>query len=627
MRFERRHLAGTGTWLFLGLISVASAWPRANLTFDPNPVDLYPASAGDTLTVELRIDSSELVMGVNLIFAHDPTRVHVTGLAAGPFLGRNGGSVANRSIYDNEAGRCSVSLGVLGGDPWGVAGAGTLLYMTLTAAADDPAGFISCSSHSVRDTSNSSLDSQIEDLQLRRAEQLPPATSILALPQNRYALVCLPLAFEDNARLSDVLEELGPAGARSWKGYGVSGGQLTSDPVLSEGVAFWLSTTLGRDSITAQGVAPPDTVCLSLPQGWNAIGVPWTSDPAPWTAARVITGNDTLAWTDSLAAQQLHPHLWWWADETADHRNDGTYETRPIALARLADSELGGFLVYAEAACSLLLARPGPTPLAGVATAAGAPNAGATGGKQGFQDFEEQAPAWAVEVSFAAYGSAEQTVRAGAWDGSRAGLDARDVLSPPAFLGGARLSILQDGSDWGEYMESYAAPGESEYGWDLLLDADSCVGTLTWGGLCSLPPGLHAYLVDPGTQRAVDLRAQDSFECAVPEGGRRLLLIVDRNLRASEPTAVRSTGLRIVCPTPMSETITIEYQLERAGLVDLRILDVTGRRVAQLDGGIKDAGFHTTHWRSHRQMDGCGVYFVCLRSRDQMDVQRVLFIR
>lgn len=66
-------------------------------------------------------------------------------------------------------------------------------------------------------------------------------------------------------------------------------------------------------------------------------------------------------------------------------------------------------------------------------------------------------------------------------------------------------------------------------------------------------------------------------------------------------------------PNPFNPTTTITFALPESSHVSLAIYDVLGRKVAELETGTKDAGYHSAVWNAGEAASGVGyasgVYF------------------
>jgi len=88
--------------------------------------------------------------------------------------------------------------------------------------------------------------------------------------------------------------------------------------------------------------------------------------------------------------------------------------------------------------------------------------------------------------------------------------------------------------------------------------------------------------------------------------------------------------LRPASPNPFNPSTTLNFELDRAGGVELEVFDVAGRRVRTLARGGFPAGTHAVAW------DGCdgegsalpsGVYLVRLRGDDFIETGRLSLVR
>jgi hypothetical protein len=82
-------------------------------------------------------------------------------------------------------------------------------------------------------------------------------------------------------------------------------------------------------------------------------------------------------------------------------------------------------------------------------------------------------------------------------------------------------------------------------------------------------------------------------------------------------------------PNPVNTTTRLRFLLARESDVSLEVMEVTGRRVAQLASGRYSAGAHEIFWspRSAAHPVPAGMYFVRLRAGNGAQVQRVLLLR
>ncbi|MFC2150255.1 T9SS type A sorting domain-containing protein [Calditrichota bacterium] len=88
------------------------------------------------------------------------------------------------------------------------------------------------------------------------------------------------------------------------------------------------------------------------------------------------------------------------------------------------------------------------------------------------------------------------------------------------------------------------------------------------------------------------------------------------------PYAFELTG---AYPNPFNSRTSIEFQIRRAGKASLDVIDLSGRRVAQLLNGKLVAGRHTATWDAVDMPNG--VYFVRLRADGKSATTKVALIK
>jgi len=131
---------------------------------------------------------------------------------------------------------------------------------------------------------------------------------------------------------------------------------------------------------------------------------------------------------------------------------------------------------------------------------------------------------------------------------------------------------------------------------------DEGAGSVAFGGAGT---GHHgAILGSPGT----DWSRTDCFLSAL----------------AVDPGAGPSLELSLKVPNPLLGRGVIEFGLPRAGEVRLEILDVSGRQVALLASGGRDAGLHRVEWDGRGRSGGAanGIYFLRIRALGQAVTRR-----
>ncbi|HEY2953932.1 MAG TPA: FlgD immunoglobulin-like domain containing protein [Candidatus Eisenbacteria bacterium] len=97
-----------------------------------------------------------------------------------------------------------------------------------------------------------------------------------------------------------------------------------------------------------------------------------------------------------------------------------------------------------------------------------------------------------------------------------------------------------------------------------------------------------------------------------------------------ERTAERTRFLGPPAPNPAAVDAAVQFQVARAGFVELAVFDPSGRRVRTLQAGPLPPGRHTRRWdgRTDRFSDAKpGLYFFVLNTPDGVQSERVTWLR
>lgn len=92
------------------------------------------------------------------------------------------------------------------------------------------------------------------------------------------------------------------------------------------------------------------------------------------------------------------------------------------------------------------------------------------------------------------------------------------------------------------------------------------------------------------------------------------------------PTPVlAAAGIRRSQPNPFNARTTIEYLLPKAGKVRLSVFDISGRRVAVLDDGVKTAGHHRVDWEAREFVSG--LYLCRLETAGKVWTKKLVLLK
>ncbi|MBN8568929.1 MAG: S8 family serine peptidase [Ignavibacteria bacterium] len=78
-------------------------------------------------------------------------------------------------------------------------------------------------------------------------------------------------------------------------------------------------------------------------------------------------------------------------------------------------------------------------------------------------------------------------------------------------------------------------------------------------------------------------------------------------------------------PNPFNPTTKINFALPKQGFVTLRVFDITGREIAKLFSGVKEAGYHSVDFNA--VTFSSGVYFYRIEAADFVDTKRMVLVK
>ena len=99
---------------------------------------------------------------------------------------------------------------------------------------------------------------------------------------------------------------------------------------------------------------------------------------------------------------------------------------------------------------------------------------------------------------------------------------------------------------------------------------------------------------------------------------------------ANTPTPRGSFTLHQNVPNPFNPATRISFELQRADVVNLRIFDTAGRRVATLLQGSLDAGPHSVNWNgrmSNGNLAAAGIYHYVLETSEGRSSRQMVLLK
>ncbi len=105
-------------------------------------------------------------------------------------------------------------------------------------------------------------------------------------------------------------------------------------------------------------------------------------------------------------------------------------------------------------------------------------------------------------------------------------------------------------------------------------------------------------------------------------------IVVDNSPPAGidvENTEPLNFKLNSVYPNPFNPVTTTTYSVERKETMSLQIIDITGRLVTTLVNGQSEPGIYSIEWNATHNPSG--VYFVVLRSENQIQTKKIILMK
>ncbi len=106
--------------------------------------------------------------------------------------------------------------------------------------------------------------------------------------------------------------------------------------------------------------------------------------------------------------------------------------------------------------------------------------------------------------------------------------------------------------------------------------------------------------------------------------------VSSRRIVDTGPVARAPFSLHPNRPNPFDLATEISFDLPTAARIDLEVLDVAGRKVRSLAGGVLSAGPHRVTWdgtNAASERVAAGVYFFRLESEGASEIRRMVLLK
>jgi hypothetical protein len=347
-------------WSILLLLLAPGARAQGPQVSVNAPADVDPGS-----TVEVRVDVSNLANLGGVVFdvSYDGARLSLEGVSVEGTLAEQGLFASNPETFPSASGR--LRFGFVRAD--GVSGSGTVVKLAFRllpgAGGENPLPLENLSG----------VDTALGDVALAPADGL--LTVLLAVVDVKTGLQILSIPVQlTRPSPPDVfgvpadewanrLAVYDPTLNEGQGGYLIFG-RDPGDYDFRPGRAAWVKAETDRRLRVREGQLPDpmQAMAVSLRQGWNLFGPPW-SEPLPWslTDFQVRKSGQTKTLAEAQAAGWIEDYAWGWQQDANDP-NTGRYalvydsSVIPGIAGTLEPGK--GYWVKAKVDCELLLPPP-----------------------------------------------------------------------------------------------------------------------------------------------------------------------------------------------------------------------------------------------------------------------------
>ena len=212
---------------------------------------------------------------------------------------------------------------------------------------------------------------------------------------------------------------------------------------------------------------------------------------------------------------------------------------------------------------------------------------------------------------------------------------ATSLISPTIDLTGVTMPILRY---WRWYTNNAGASPNND-DWEAWISNDDGANWVLLEGTSLTTASWLArshtisLFVTPTSQMRIKFVASDLGAGSIVEAAVDDVMIYGTvstvDVPVDDPRLPGVTKLLPAAPNPMRSTASVRYSLAERGEIDLAVYDVLGRRMAEVEVGVRDAGEHEITWdgtgRGGRLPSG--VYYLRLVHPGGEQVQSIVLTR
>ncbi len=193
----------------------------------------------------------------------------------------------------------------------------------------------------------------------------------------------------------------------------------------------------------------------------------------------------------------------------------------------------------------------------------------------------------------------------------------------------------------------YRAPGLDVYTWEVMLTTTypQIDARLSIVNLANVPDVYNITLLDADTGETYDMNSDNSFEVSLVKESPKMFVLTaiqkiesneakddssdreesDDTAAIDEESQPAAFGISDIRPNPFNPATTLNYGLERAGNVKVRIYNLNGQLVETLIDTHMSAGHHNIVWIAEGHSSG--IYVVLVESGGLIDSRKITLIK
>jgi immune inhibitor A len=390
------------------------------------------------------------------------------------------------------------------------------------------------------------------------------------------SMISIGLTVPDNNL--DKIFDLGRGGmlSRFDPDQGVQGGYRVYAPGADDsfllqmpGRGFWLHCSQPT-VLNLSGAAATTSTRIDFSAGWNQLGNPYVEDVTVNSADKMIRiGGTSYTLEESNSRGFTRDYMWGWNGATNSYKLISV--NLPFSTQTIRKGE--GFFFLSTRPGQLVLTNPSlttPTEVAGEAQAKPV-------------DVD-----WFMQVKASTDGVADTDNFLGvAAEPERV----NGIVSPPPATDGFDFSFA--GASGTGAATSFVNTLGASHAWQATLTCSrpGAQVQLNWPDLSTLPRDARPMLKDLATGKSVYMRTVSGYSFALQRGETQRRFLIDISSKAGDSLAIHS--LQTVSGLGGGQ---IFYSLSAPATVDIEVVNLAGRLIRRLSGGLQQAGTCSTLW-------------------------------